>query len=387
MFDLLFGLLLLLNTLQLLKVAAPAPDPWRRPVNPSTAAAQQSPPGPPAPARPPPPGRPAAPPLRSATLPHLTGSVPRPPAQGMPRGHGGTGGGGGGRRAPRPRGRRGGVQWRRHGDIGNRHLIIGQLNAQSVLPKLPDIRADIDSRFSFDVLMLSETWTTERTPDRMLNISGYRLVRRDRPRGSRLARGHGGVALYVRESFETEVLSTPVTGVRDSNLEMLWVTVRVGKCRRLLIGTAYRVPKNTGEQLTADLDDLEAQLQHMLVIHPGLTVVLGGDINCCMLKSDNNNSPGNRLRSLLDRHGLQICNTAVPTYRPAGSLLDILATNRSELVDRAGVTRCHYGTPHDYTRLALRLSEDRSRGGQAVRRRCLANVDKGQFNYQLLNAD
>ena len=235
--------------------------------------------------------------------------------------------------------------------------------------------------------MLSETWTTERTPDRLLNISGYRLVRRDRPRDSKLARGHGGVALYVRECFETEVLSTRVTGVRNSNLEMLWVTVRVGKCRRLLIGSAYRVPKNTGEQLTADLDDLETQLQHMLVIHPGLTVVLGGDINCCILKSDTNNSPGNRLRSLLDRHGLQICNIAVPTYRPAGSLLDVLATNRSELVDRAGVTRCHYGTPHDYTRLALRLSEDRSRAGPAVRRRCLANVDKGQFNYQLLNAD
>ena len=117
-------------------------------------------------------------------------------------------------------------------------------------------------------------------------------------------------------------------------------------------------------------------------------MIIGGDFNCCLLKTANNCcSPGNRLRSLLCQHGLQICNTTEPNYRPAGSLLDILATDRSDLITGAGVTRCHYGLPHDYTRLPLRLTEHRVRAEPVVRRRCLANVDKGQFNRQLLNAN
>ena len=84
---------------------------------------------------------------------------------------------------------------------------------------------------------------------------------------------------------------------------------------------------------------------------------------------------------------LEIANTLHPTYRPASSLLDILATSRHDLVTRAGVTRCHYGTPHDYTRLALRLTDGRVGEGLVSWRRSLARVDTGCFNRQLLNAD
>ena len=278
------------------------------------------------------------------------------------------------------------MQWRRHGDVGDGHLIIGQLNVQSLLSKLPDIRVDIDDQFSFDVFILSETWLSPNTPDRLISVSGYKIVRQDRPRRGRLASGHGGVAICVRESFETERLPTPVTNVPNSNLEIVWAAIRVGKHRRFIVGAAYRVPRNTVQQVTADLDDLEAQLQHMIAAHPGLTIIIGGDMNCCLIKAGSN-TPGERLRALLDQHGMQVCNTRLPTYRPAGSLLDILATNRRDLVTRAGVTRCHYGTPHDITRLALRVTGTKRRAGTVIQRRCLARVDRGDFNRQLLNVD
>ena len=138
MFDLIFAVLLFLNTLQLLRVATPAPDPWR---DHSNAPAPRG-------------GRPAA-------LPRAAWPAAQPRAipgashvADLSRGDRSVGGG---RGAPRRRGRRGGVQWRRHGDIGDQHLLIGQLNVQSLLPKLPDIRVDVDDRFSFDVFILSET--------------------------------------------------------------------------------------------------------------------------------------------------------------------------------------------------------------------------------------
>ena len=364
MVDLLLAVLLLLNTLQLLRVATPAPDPWRLAnTAPRHRPAALSPaPGLSLTAR----AAPAASPVTARPRDRPTGN---------------------GRGAPRRRGRRGGVQWRRHGDIGEDHLIVGQLNVQSLLPKLPDLRADIDERFSFDILILSESWLSANTPDGLLNISGYKLVRKDRPRRGRLASGHGGVAICVRKSFETQLLPTPVTHVPNSNLEMVWTVIRVGKHRRLLVRAAYRVPKNTVHQVTADLDDFEAQLQHMIAAYPDLTIIIGGDMNCCLLRPGQNSSSGKRLSDLLSQHGMQCCNTRQPTYRPAGSLLDILATNRSELVTRAGVTRCHYGTPHDITRLALRLTGFRRSAGPVTQCRPLARVDKAGFNNQLVNTD
>ncbi|KAF0295996.1 RNA-directed DNA polymerase from mobile element jockey [Amphibalanus amphitrite] len=108
----------------------------------------------------------------------------------------------------------------------------------------------------------------------------------------------------------------------------------------------------------------------MVASHPGATLVLAGDLNCCLLKPAAD-SPGHRLTRLLTTYGLRIANTEHPTYRPANSLLDVIATSRPDLVTRAGVTRCQYGTPHDFTRLVLRCGgagrPDRARGGRSRR--------------------
>ena len=54
--------------------------------------------------------------------------------------------------ATRRRGRRGGVNWSRHGDTGRNHYIIGHLNIQSLKSKLPDLRNTIDGTYGFDIL-------------------------------------------------------------------------------------------------------------------------------------------------------------------------------------------------------------------------------------------
>ena len=150
-------------------------------------------------------------------------SAARPvPAAGRARGRRG-----GGKRA-RPRRRRGGRDWRRHGDNAPDRLLIGQLNVQSLKPKIADLRADLPV-YQFDVLALCETWLQPNVPNRLLNIDGYRLYRCDRPANCGLAKGHGGVALLIRDSCKVEVLKTPVTGVLNSNLEVLWSKIIVGK--------------------------------------------------------------------------------------------------------------------------------------------------------------
>ena len=73
--------------------------------------------------------------------------------------------------------------------------MIGQLNVQSLKPKLPELRLELSTMSDYDILAINETWLTSYVPTRLLTVSGYQLHRCDRPCTSRLAKGHGGVSL------------------------------------------------------------------------------------------------------------------------------------------------------------------------------------------------
>ena len=292
------------------------------------------------------------------------------------------------RHRTRYRGRRGGVNWARHGGTDRRTLIIGQLNIQSIKPKLPDLRAEINNVYGFHVLGLCETWLTDNVPNRLLNVPGYRLYRADRPKQSKLAKGHGGVAILAHESVNVAIIPKPVTENQEqSNLEIIWAQMQFGNDRQFLYASAYRHPTNTVQQLTADLDDLNAQLNFMRAANPCKLVILAGDFNACLLKGGHA-TPGARLLETLRSNGLVPVNRKRPTYRPAASLIDVVATSQSERVVRAGVTRCHLGGPHDYTRLMIRQGCDRRAGrGVIVHKRCLSRIDATEFNVTLSRAD
>ena len=163
--------------------------------------------------------------------------------------------------------------------------------------------------------------------------------------------------------------------------------MQFGNDRQFLFASAYRHPTNTVQQLAADLDDLNAQLNLMTAAHPRKMVILAGDLNACLLKA-RGAAPGARLLETLRSNGLTPVNLDRPTYRPAASLLDVVATNQSDRVVRAGVTRCHLGGPHDYTRIMIRQGRDsRAGSGVIVHRRCLGRIDVTEFNVTLSRAD
>ena len=224
--------------------------------------------------------------------------------------------------------------------------MIGQLNIQSIKPKLIDIRHDLSHVHDFHLLALSETWLSPNIPNRLLTIDGYTSYRCDRPKTSRLPKGYGGVALLARTDINVEVLDRPTTGTDSSNIEIIWTLVRLDKHKRMLFASAYRHPTNTALQLALDFDDLESQLQFMPASHPGEPVIIAGDLNACLLSTASSTStPSYKLGEIMRTYGLSACNTTSPTYRPAGTLIDVIITNQPELVVKCDVTRCHYGGP------------------------------------------
>lgn len=367
--ELLIAAVLLLHSASvILRAAQPAPPPWWPSVPEGrTAAAPQGPPVP----------------SHNPGLQTVIDQRPPQPAAPASGGRARRRGRGASRRG---RGRRGGVNWGRHGDTGDDRLIIGQLNIQSLKPKLPDLRNDIYQNFSFDILALSECWLQPNIPDRLLTVNGYTLYRRDRPDSLKLPKGKGGVAVLVRNALRSELLPTPVTGINDSNLEIIWVRVHLGKGRSVLVASVYRVPVNTMHQKSSDLDDLEQQLQFMIAQHPRSTLLVCGDMNLCLLKAAREER--NELEHRLSMYNIHVTNRTVPTYRPASSLLDIIATNRPDLIRRAGVTRCHYGGPHDFSRVILANDKCPNQSNTShIYRRAIARVDPTEFNLQLRDTD
>ena len=385
--DLLRSLVLLVIVQALAGAAAPAPHPWRP--NPRLAwgnAARRGEPVPDDVTNPTRVCRAVRAQLSTSPQPTRAPPPPRGPGEPVPadrrqrtrRG-----------KRSRARGCRGGTRWRRPGQAGSRSselMLVAQLNIQSLKPKLPDLRYDLHGDLDFDILALSETFLVSQVPSRLLNVDGYKLFRCDRPVNSRLARGHGGVAIYVREHYNCEQITSPVTGIESSNLEIIWLRVRACKFPPILFASVYRVPTNS-RQLALDLEDFEHQLQHMMASYPRTTVIVAGDFNCCLLKNAENPS-AHPLLSLLSTYGLHVVNKKYPTYRPANSLLDVIAISQTDLLLRAGVARCNYGGPHDFTRVALRCSGRSDRNcGTLVLRRCIGNVDTATFCQTLSAAD
>ncbi|KAF0296827.1 hypothetical protein FJT64_005733 [Amphibalanus amphitrite] len=234
------------------------------------------------------------------------------------RGGGERGAGGG---APR-----GGRIWRTAPRPGE--LYIGQINIQSLKPKLLELRHDIDEH-GFDVIVLNETWMRITTPNRLVPIPGYQLVRRDRPYN----RGYGGVAVAARESLELTTVERPGPPVAGSKLESLWVQLRAGS-HRVMVCAAYRPPVQTQAQVSADLDELEEQIQHVLTRHSG-PIVIAGDLNINIACDTTANT---RLRQLLTTYTLQQ-HVNGPTYRSSGSTIDVICSTHR--VTRAGTTTLH----------------------------------------------
>ena len=95
---------------------------------------------------------------------------------------------------------------------------MGQLNIQSLKPKLLELRQDIADH-DYDIIILNETWMKPSTHNRLVPLPGYQLTRRDRPDH----RSYGGVAVAVKESFDVTTVERTGQPVDGAKIESLWL--------------------------------------------------------------------------------------------------------------------------------------------------------------------
>ena len=248
---------------------------------------------------------------------------------------------------------------------------------QSILPKLSELSEDLH-RHNYDIILLSETWLKPTVPNRLLVIPGFSIKRVDRPDG----RGYGGVAIVVREGLTTTQLKPASQNSHESCLETIWLLVKLDQGRQLLICSIYRPPRYTAAALEADFSDLEAQLQRVVLDHPSVPVILGGDLNCDLLKSPP--APARaRLEEFLAEYSL-VQHVDAPTFT-TGSLLDICIANSENLVTECRTKYCDY-SPHCMICFRVNVANSRAKS-TVVMSRSLGTMQTDAFLLDLFLCD
>ena len=142
-------------------------------------------------------------------------------------------------------------------------LQISFLNICHLLNKKDEVEEFIH-KHNIDIMCLAETFLTSETPDSLVNIPNYKLIRQDRPGFG------GGVAAYVRSSLHV----TRLEDFARCDLELLFLLVH-GLNGKLILGTAYRPPGS----LVSYWDKLTDAVDSVHAPRASTPIALVGDFN------------------------------------------------------------------------------------------------------------
>ena len=135
-----------------------------------------------------------------------------------------------------------------------------------------------------DIIGISETKLDKTVNDCDVDISGYRVIRRDR-------NCYGdGVLIYISESLNFNHRED-----LDFDLESISVEIKVGKYKPFLVTIIYRPP----DKPVSYFDQIESLISTTEL--EGKESILIGDLNCDFLCESNNNTKN--LKRILFTYG------------------------------------------------------------------------------------
>lgn len=204
--------------------------------------------------------------------------------------------------------------------LGNEYidsLKCFHLNARSARNKTDELELFFDQfEFSFDIIMLSETWFTDNT--NVLNLPMYNsyFLNRTECRG-------GGVALIVKADISCEMLSDYCCVHND--YEML--SLLIGES---IIAVCYRPPSGNLSSFFAYLESF-----FEFANENKCNVILGGDFNVNMLLDTTCKL---QFDALIKSNGCEnMINTATRITTESSTLLDLFITSYDTSYIKSGV--------------------------------------------------
>lgn len=199
----------------------------------------------------------------------------------------------------------------------NKFMAALHLNLRSIRDKGDDLREFLENMdISFNVLMFTETWLTQSEKPPQLEGYTYQGITRTNGRG-------GGVAMYLREHLQYEVISSFTT--TNEHIECLTVCLK-----SFYVCVIYRPPNGNKTPFFEFTDELLNYLTNT-----GSKFLIMGDLNINMLGNDTN---ARELKRTLYAYGCEnFINLATRITADSATLLDVAITNAPGTSSYAGL--------------------------------------------------
>ena len=214
--------------------------------------------------------------------------------------------------------------------VGHKGLHITHLNVGRLVPNFDMVKQDIVSQ-AMHIATISETWLKDEHPSALVDIPGYQFIRQDR-KGVKSTKG-GGLAAYINENCITDTTSWAHLNQISDAAQMLWIEIKPGDLKKILLGIIYRPPGSNRLQFLEDFKEKLDAIKHI----GDREVHITGDFNMDTLDTTNT-SKGKTLLQLAKGYGLQQYITTPTHVIPTrSSILDLYFTN-CQFVSDSGVT-------------------------------------------------
>ena len=231
------------------------------------------------------------------------------------------------------------------------HWNLNSLSAHN-FTKLTQLKA-YNSIYKYDFICLSETYLDSSTPDNLIEIDGYKLIRADHPDNIK----RGGVCIYYKESLPVRVISTPY--YKEALLLEL-----THNNKKVMVSVIYRSPSQTNDEFDAFLSNLQLLLNDINYRKPSSSVVAGDFNSRCSSwwSNDINTTEGLKLFLLTSANGFsQIIHDPTHIQANSSSCIDLVFTDQPNLSVNSGVhaslhPNCHHQIVHSSFNLNNLLS-------------------------------
>ena len=153
-------------------------------------------------------------------------------------------------------------------------LSIIHFNCRSLKAHYTDICSYLQKlQYTFDVIAMSETWLTDAIDTDLYNIDGYDLFI-----SSRFHKNGGGVAIYVRNIYQSNVLND-LTNVIENCMESIAIEIILSKRKTICVQCIYRAPNS-------NLKEFNDKFVENLNIINKKSCFICGDFNIDLLKHE-----------------------------------------------------------------------------------------------------
>lgn len=178
------------------------------------------------------------------------------------------------------------------------------------------------------VIMITETWLTDRIPDSLIQMPGYLTFRKDRGADG------GGVCAFIKNNIAGHKVHAVTSQHFQTTgaVESLWLEVKISNIK-FLIACVYRPKQKTTEEhnqrLIRTIEDAMASKEPVYIM---------GDFNYPEINWDamkiqtHNQGSHDFLESYKNHRGYQHINFPTRIRNNQTSLLDLLITNEKKLV-------------------------------------------------------